>query len=206
MLNLLSNGSTFYMSCNRKDVSVPAPDENGSHVAVQLFRAYLEDAASQTMSYDQFLRPYNTNARPPRKYERLRSGTVALACETTSPWRALANVESHLKGCRGVTGRQKPRSATSCVVCDVLCEGSFAREVALQGCFVTLRVRTLLSAIRCLHSYLHEEVIYAEPQIIEEHRGELNAGNKVPWSASAVRTGPCEIQRRTPRSAFGEKR
>ena len=191
MLNLLSNGSTFYMSCNRKDVSVPAPDENGDSTAVQLFRAYLEDAVSQTIPYDEFLRTYNTNATPPRKYQRLRAGTVALACETTSPWRDHYYAQwltlNHIW--RGTVELPADRNLAPphhvwFATCLLMVPSFWEDDAAVvhwlsMAALSKPRMLTLLSAIRCWRSYvlrfLQGEVIYAEPQMIQEPRDDLNA-------------------------------
>ena len=72
MLNLLSNGSAFNMSCCRKDFAVPAPDEDGSSAAVQLFKCYLGDTvSSQSMTFEMYLRIFNNKVRPPRRYRKI---------------------------------------------------------------------------------------------------------------------------------------
>ena len=80
-LNLLNNGY-------RKDVAVPAPNEDRSSAAVEIFKFYVRDeAASQSMTFEQYLRTHNTRVPPPRKYQKIRAGAMVVATETTSPWR-----------------------------------------------------------------------------------------------------------------------
>ena len=76
------------MSCYRKDVAVPAPNKDSTSAAVEIFKFYVRDeAASQSMTFEQYPRTHNTRVWPPRKYKKIRAGAMAVAIETTSPWR-----------------------------------------------------------------------------------------------------------------------
>ena len=79
--------STFcllaHMSCYRKDVPVPAPDEHGSTATVQAFQHYLVDDFSHSLSFETYLRYFNAAVGPPRRYRKFRGNTTALAVETT---------------------------------------------------------------------------------------------------------------------------
>ena len=83
MLNVLSSGSTFYLSCARKEVAVCAPNERESS-AFKHFGHYLDMRSQGTFA--EFLRTHNTSVTPPAPYRRLRGALVALAIETCSPW------------------------------------------------------------------------------------------------------------------------
>ena len=185
MLNLLSSGSTFFLSCPRKEVSVPAPDDDEGTAATELFRHYVQDNASQTFTFQEYLRSFNTSVTPPRRYKCVRGNTVALACETTSPWRdhfyaqwlTLNHVWKGSVQFPGERTRAPPQHLwfATCLLMEPEFWNSDDRIVywLSMAAMSKPRMLTLLAAIKCWRRYvsrfLSGSVIYCEPQLAREN-------------------------------------
>ena len=87
MVHLLLTGSTFAMSCYRKEVSVPNSDDP-EDASYALFENDLKAENHPGTTFAQHLRTHNTTVNPPRRYVRLRGKALALAVEMTSPFGA----------------------------------------------------------------------------------------------------------------------
>ena len=189
MVNLLSAGSTFYLSCYRKEVSVCAPDDTESK-AYGLFRFYLHSDANDG-TFAEFLRSYNTQADPPVPYTRLRGHRIALAIESTSPWNDYyysqwLTMYHQWRGSVTLPHDEmaivppRHRWFTACLVLDTEFWTSFDQLAMWFGAHGMSKatLTTLLSMLSCWTTYVNRfligDAVYVEPQCSEPPMLPLN--------------------------------
>lgn len=82
MVQALSHGGPFLLSCSFKRVTLGTPGEAEQSLA---FQQYLgRPADCEDLCYLDYLRQFRTDCSPPQRYRRLKTGRVALAVHYTS--------------------------------------------------------------------------------------------------------------------------
>ena len=181
------------MSCYRKEVPVPNPDDT-LHPKYHLFEAYLNSDKDEDVTFAHFLRTHNTTVIPVRPYTRLRGNTVALAVEMTSPftdgyyaqWLTMYHAwgrEVHLPEASRLAPPRLYWFATALI----LEEQFWTDDVKVKHWFCMSgngrsKVATLIGLVTAWRSYVKRfisgEVLYVPPIITERNANPLTEKQK----------------------------